>query len=538
MPIIFKTNKKPPVKKEPPEKTLCDHGTQTKLCLTRKETPKHQDYPVILYPRFWEVLALATTFSTHGRIGFNCSTAKETDDHDYVVSQAILKYVFGLELIGYTVPMTAVSMSIAAENFVTGKTCFDFPPEDSKYLLVDSEGQVPFFTYQLITDRIQATYFNYKGLAYLAGITFLLRLKTDEAKEVEDMSAAQKAFEHTWLQRRHFPDENVTHQRRFYGKDCQRLRKRVLVSFNKHHGKVVHMMFNNASKEFWMDFCSKCDTMEMTPSTYFAEKLHIPTFYPIGPNDPDQVGVVQTAVMKMAKKTKKDASFHISLTKNSAGFQLHLGAPLPSSAVESPKLTFRTMTSDRVSDVTNETGSRASSSVGTRENGYLGEFLEPDYASPVWQLPSEDEEEDEDKEVVDTLNVQEDQPKVGSLSDEDLLQFVKAASKITLTHNNEFVVDLSRRALQEVAASIGESSQRSVSVNTEVSVNLATAQHLEQIGRQIQMFAMYNHTIPSEGTVTRAISLDMLSEFEMVSDTGADHGSDIEEEEPAVEEQA
>uniref|UniRef100_A0A1I7TBR7 Capsid protein n=2 Tax=Caenorhabditis tropicalis TaxID=1561998 RepID=A0A1I7TBR7_9PELO len=256
---------------EPP--VTCNHHTQTSISWLEPPAGEHIDHPVMICPRFWESLGLANDFKNIQRFGFSVTGENYPfKDRDYVIGQTMINFATGFgQVFAPIVPVNALSVSVAAENFLVGNNSFDFYP-------IDQPARHKLLTHQLINDRVQATYLNSDGVQYLAGICFVMRARNEVTSQ--RTSSCQKAFQYTWLMRRHYPDENITHDRVMYGRDCERLRKRVLVTYNEVHQKVVHVIFNNATNDFESEFCGKCNRMANTPSTYFAEKLGIPLFYP------------------------------------------------------------------------------------------------------------------------------------------------------------------------------------------------------------------------------------------------------------------
>ncbi|CAQ76473.1 DUF4817 domain-containing protein [Caenorhabditis elegans] len=272
---------------EPPVE-LSNKASQTQIIMINAEKP-HEEHPVLGYPRFWPILKTATRWMAHEIVGFNCTEnpMAPVPAEDYKLGHELIHFVLKDDsLRGYVIPMNAITVSVAAENFLAGGDSFNFEPIDQ-----EAKG---FLTYHLISDRVQATYFNYNGLTYLAGICYLMRSITDEIicdinrpRSFNHIEICRKAFELTWLERRRFPCDDVTHTQESYGVDCHRLRRRVLVGFDETHQKIVHLNFNNRTGEVWKEFCSKCNKMESTTSIFFALKLRLPLVLP--PQIPDEI---------------------------------------------------------------------------------------------------------------------------------------------------------------------------------------------------------------------------------------------------------
>ncbi|CAI2295560.1 unnamed protein product [Caenorhabditis sp. 36 PRJEB53466] len=205
---------------------------------------------VLLYPTHFKALDITAKFKAEGRVGFNCASGAERQclAEDFLQAQAMFRRVFGESLHGYVVPVNALSVSIAAENFNVGKNCFEFVPD---------QGSTPdsFLSYQLLSERVHATYYNENGVEYLAGITYFMQLSGEHPCLFE-----QASFDIAWCIRRRFPDEHVAHDEPLFGRDCETIERRALVGYSEESAQLMHYSLDYAIEMQMMQYCFTCAT--------------------------------------------------------------------------------------------------------------------------------------------------------------------------------------------------------------------------------------------------------------------------------------
>lgn len=104
----------------------------------------------------------------------------------------VINIEYLLEVSCLTAPRNALAVSYAVDGFVVGKSCHDFFPKD-RDMPKDS-----FFRYQMLSERLQATYYYEDGIRYLAGVCFYDRSK-------ESFAVTSEAFKHALAIKEQYP---------------------------------------------------------------------------------------------------------------------------------------------------------------------------------------------------------------------------------------------------------------------------------------------------------------------------------------------
>ncbi|CAI2295853.1 unnamed protein product [Caenorhabditis sp. 36 PRJEB53466] len=167
-----------------------------------------------------------------------------------------------------TVPPNAVSVSIAMPNFSVGtRFGHTFFPK-----IVEKVHASAFYTYQMLSKRVEATYYNAGGVEFLAGLCYYPQLATSTQLTTDiDRRVLNIA---TW-QCEPFPlrdRASIFAERgvRNYGRFCERLGKRVLVNLTE-NGEAVHLTADHSSATFRAETCEEC-TDEATNYTFETER--------------------------------------------------------------------------------------------------------------------------------------------------------------------------------------------------------------------------------------------------------------------------
>uniref|UniRef100_A0A8R1I1T4 Uncharacterized protein n=1 Tax=Caenorhabditis japonica TaxID=281687 RepID=A0A8R1I1T4_CAEJA len=198
--------------------------------------------------------------TVQGVVGFSLAGKQEAHGDCLVFAQDYLgkhfqKYPKPAPDARFIVPKTAVTVSVAMENFIMGNSCQEFFP-DPKYSTEKKTDS--YFSYQKFSKHVQATYYNENGVPYLAGLCYYPQLVSTSGRTCnQDGNALDRALERG----EHFPAVDRTKtvayvEKKRFGRFCKSSGGRVTVEVTGSGAKHVVWYGRGAVK--YVD-CSECN---------------------------------------------------------------------------------------------------------------------------------------------------------------------------------------------------------------------------------------------------------------------------------------
>lgn len=222
-----------------------------------------EGYPITRTPYTPPIMELATDSKTFTSMNATLQLTFAAEGSDLVKSKslemirhkllAFYKPVKGLRKeVESPFPNNVIAVSFSTHNFQVGEKCNEFKPFPSCKTLSDG-----FFTYQQLSENLQATYYNEDDVQYLAGFCYfpvahgmpkLLRLDS-------------KSFSVTVLGLDYFPPADRRTLKSYskqkgYGRYCKRAGKRVTVDFST--GVIRHMEVDFPRNLYKYTECKEC----------------------------------------------------------------------------------------------------------------------------------------------------------------------------------------------------------------------------------------------------------------------------------------